>query len=67
MFIHQSIALILLPLTVSVCLLGCGGSSRSGSPDQLAALQQIQTVKTDPNVQLMAQVNRTDFGWLSGL
>jgi polysaccharide biosynthesis/export protein len=59
MSIHKSIALILLPLTVSVYLLGCGGPSRSGSPDQLAALKQIQTVKSDPNVQLMAQVNRT--------
>jgi polysaccharide biosynthesis/export protein len=55
----KSMALILLPLTVSVYVLGCGGPSRSGSPDQLAALKQIQTVKSDPNVQLMTQVNRT--------
>ena len=59
MSIHKSIALILLPVTVCAYLLGCGGSSRSGSPGQLAALQQIQAPKSDPNVQLMAQVNRT--------
>ena len=59
MSIRKSIALILLPVAVSAYLLGCGGPSRSGSPDQLAALQQIQAPKSDRNIQLMAQVNQT--------
>jgi polysaccharide export outer membrane protein len=55
MSIRQSFALILLAVTVPAYLVGCGGSSKSGSPNQLAALQQMQTVKTDPKAQLMAQ------------
>jgi polysaccharide export outer membrane protein len=59
MFMQKSIALILLPVTVSFYLLGCGGPSRSVSPDQLAAVGQIQPVKSDPKMQLLAQVNQT--------
>jgi polysaccharide export outer membrane protein len=58
MFIQKLIALILLPAAFSFYLLGCGGPARSVSPDQLAAVRQIQSVKGDPNMQLMAQVNR---------
>lgn len=58
MYILKSIELILLSVMVSFNSLGCGGPSKSISPEQLAALQQIQTVKSDSNAQLLAQVNR---------
>jgi polysaccharide export outer membrane protein len=58
MYILRSIELILLSIVVSIYALGCGGSSKSFSREQLAALPQIQTQKPDPNVQLLAQANQ---------
>jgi polysaccharide export outer membrane protein len=58
MYIPKPIELILLSVMVSFNLLGCGGPSKSIPPGQLAALQQIQTVKSDPSAQLLAQANR---------
>jgi polysaccharide biosynthesis/export protein len=58
MYILKSIALMLLSVMVCFCGLGCGGASRSLSGEQLAALQQIQKQKPDPNAQLLVQANQ---------
>jgi polysaccharide export outer membrane protein len=58
MHILKSIELILLSVMVSFYALGCGGASKSASREQLAGLQQLQTVKSDPNALLLAQANQ---------
>jgi polysaccharide export outer membrane protein len=58
MYVLKSIKLILLSVMVSFYSLGCGGPAKSISPAQLASLQQIKSVKSDPNAQLLVQANR---------
>jgi len=59
MYILKSIELILLSVMVSFYALSCGGASKSLSREQLAALQQIQVQKPDPNAQLLTQANQS--------
>jgi len=58
MYLLKSIELILLSVMFSFYAIGCGGASTSFSREQIAALQQIQTKKPDPNVQLLTQANQ---------
>jgi len=58
MHLLKSIELILLSVMVSFYALGCGGAAKSLPREQLAALQKVQAVRSDPNALLLAQANQ---------
>jgi len=57
MSILKSTELFLLSVIVSFYLLGCGGPSQSIPSAQLAVLEKIQTAKSVPDAQVLAQAN----------